>query len=132
MVNLPLGGVVSIFGQKILAFDVAMASVKGRASRTTGVDYPIYGVIQPAGDKAQNIAASGVKSDGQMILQTRKALKAVDVSQLGADVTDQSYVKYQGDVWRVFKVQGWYDKNTGIRRFILARTVTATIPPVAP
>jgi hypothetical protein len=130
--NLPLGGVLGIFGQKVTGFDVAMTAVKGRASRTTGVDYTFDGIIQPAGDKAQAIAASGVKTDGQMILQTRKALYVVDVTQLGADVTSQSYIKYQGDVWRAFKVQGWSDKNTGITRYILARTVTATIPAVAP
>lgn len=128
MPNLPLGGVLSIFKQRITGFDVAMAAVKGKASRTTGADYVYSGIIQPAGDKAQNIVAAGVKTDGQLILQTRKALYAVDVSQLGADVTSQSYVKYQGEVWRAFKVQGWQDKNTGIIRYILAKAVTDTIP----
>ncbi len=132
MVSLPLGGVVSIFGQPVVGFDVAMAAVKGRAARTTGANYTLFGVIQPAGDKAQAIAASGVKTDGQMILQTKKVLKAVDVTQTGGPASDQAYIRYQGDVWRVFKVQGWYDKNTGISRYILARTLTETVPAYVP
>lgn len=126
MLPLPLGGVVNIFGQQVLAFDVAMVAIEGKASRTVGADYPIFGVIQPAGDKAQAIVGPGVKTDGQMILQTRTVLKAVDVTQTGGAATDQSYIRYQGDVWRVFKIQGWADKNTGITRYILARTLTDT------
>lgn len=117
------GLAVGMFGQAVTVYDETSSRVKGRTQApTVGADRSIFGVIQPLTDKLQRQRPTGAKTDGQLVLQTADVVYYRDVVQGGARETRQTFVRHQGEVWRVVGPQNWTN-HSGKQRYSLAKYV---------
>jgi hypothetical protein len=101
----PVLQAITLFQQKIVVFDAAYTDVDGRAVQTPGINYNILGVIQSASPEQIEYLAEGERTDAAKLIHTRIKLKISGTGQ-----TSQSYVRYDGDVWRVFSLGDWSGK----------------------
>lgn len=117
---LPLAGAANLFSQKITVYDETFTLVNGRTQRVTDPDRIISGVIQTRKDKDVDLESTGALSDGNLLLHTTHDVFAADLSQEGT--TDrQTYVKYDGEVWKVNKLGQWTDKTQNYNKYLLTK-----------
>lgn len=119
---LPLGGAADFFSEKIVVYDVVgtKSDVGGRWVNTAGEDYTISGVIQTHDEKAIQFDADGSISQGTLMLHTRFNLSAYDLSQDG-QTTLQTFVRYQGDVWRLSRLTNWVNKTQNYNLYYMTK-----------
>ena len=100
---------VGIFGQTIPVYEETSSRTKGRANApTVAADRNIFGVIQPLTDKKQDQRPTDVYYR--------------DVTQGGSREQRQTFVRHQGEIWRVTGPQDW-SNHSGQRRFALTKYV---------
>ncbi len=117
------GLAVGIFGQNITVYEETSSRTKGRANApVVSADRTIFGVIQPLTDKRQDQRPTGSKTAGELVLQTADAVYYRDVVQGGAREQRQTFVRHQGEIWRVTGPQNWTN-HSGKRRFVLTKYV---------
>jgi len=122
-IRLPVRPAYNLFKSTITAFDV----VQGRDAdgvpidATPEADRQFQGVIQPAGDRHVNLTPAGAESDGEYILHTDAAVSAADNYQ-GGQNQRQTFVRHNGNIWRLWKIQGWAPHQR-IARYVLTRYV---------
>ena len=117
---LPLAAGANLFSQPITAYDEVFSLVNGRAQTVTEPDRTIYGVIQTRGDKRVTLGSDGALSDGGLLLHTTHTVSAADVSQEGT-TNRQTYVKYRGEVWKLFELANWKDKAQNYNKYRLTK-----------
>ena len=121
------GLAVGIFGQTIPAYEETSSRTKGRANApTVGADRNIFGVIQPLTDKRQDQRPTGSKTAGELVLQTADIVYYRDVNQAGDREQRQTYVRHQGEVWRVTGPQNWAN-HSGKQRYALTKYVRSAV-----
>mgnify|MGYP003629976293 CR=1 FL=1 len=114
---------VGIFGQTIPVYEETSSRTKGRANApTVAADRNIFGVIQPLTDKKQDQRPTGAKTAGELVLQTAADVYYRDVTQGGSREQRQTFVRHQGEIWRVTGPQDW-SNHSGQRRFALTKYV---------
>lgn len=122
-IHLPVRPAYNLFRTPIVAFDV----IQGRDSHgiplpgTIEADRTISGVIQPAGDRHVRLTPAGAESDGEYILHTDHPVSAADNAQ-DALTNRQTFVRHNGNVWKLWKIQGWAPHQR-IARYVLTRYV---------
>lgn len=123
MLILPLHVTHNLLTHTVQAFDVVHGKdAAGRPVITQGGDYDITDAnAQPARYKDIQLLPEGAQSDGALVFHTRTTLKAADVSN-GASTGDQTYIRHNGDIWKVWGIQNW-KPHSAIGRYILTRYV---------
>lgn len=117
------GLAVGIFGQKVTVYEETSSRVKGRTQApVVSSDRTIFGVIQPLTDKMQAQRPTGSKTDGDLVLQTGDTVHYRDITQEGTREQRQTFVRHQGEIWRVVGPQDW-SNHSGKRRYVLAKFV---------
>lgn len=117
------GLAVGMLGQNITVYEETSARQKGRAlPPVVGKDRTIFGAIQSANDKAQQQKPEGSRTDGELILQTSATIYYRNVTNGNNRETRQTFVKYQGETWRVKGVRDGTD-HSGKRRYTLSKYV---------
>lgn len=119
---LPLACASDFFSEKITVFDMTSEKAVGRWIDTPGEDYTISGVIQTHDEKGVQFDSDGSLSQGTLMLHTRANLKAYDVSQDGQTKT-QTFVRYQGDVWRLSRLTNWNVKTQNVNLYYMTKYV---------
>lgn len=123
MLILPLHVTHNLLTHTVQAFDVVHSKDSaGRPVIAQGDDYPITDAnAQPARYKDIQLLPEGAQSDGALVFHTRAELKAADVRN-GASSGVQTYVRHNGDIWKVWGTQNW-KPHSPIGRYILTRYV---------
>lgn len=123
MLILPLHVTHNLLTHTVIAFDVVHGrDAAGRPTITQGTDYNITDAnAQPARYKDIQLLPEGAQSDGALVFHTRAPLKAADVSN-GSSSGDQTYIRHNGDIWKVWGIQNW-KPHSPIGRYILTRYV---------
>lgn len=123
MITGAAGLAVGIFGQKVTVYEETSSRTKGRANApAVGADRIIFGVIQPLVDKRQEQKPAGSRTKGELVLQTADDIYYRDVAQSGSREQRQTFVRHQGEIWRVTGPQNW-SNHSGKRRFALTKYV---------
>lgn len=118
---LPLGGAADFFAEKIVVYDVVgTKNDVGRWVNTPGDDYIISGVIQTKDEKGIQFDSDGSISQGTLMLHTRFDLSAYDLSQDGQTLL-QTFVRYQGDVWRLSRLTNWVNKTQNYNLYYMTK-----------
>lgn len=122
------GLAVNVFGQKEIAvYEETSTRVKGRVQDpTVGADRFIFGVIQPLTDKTQEQRRTGSKTQGDLVLQTDHPIYYRDVTQADVRETVQTFVRHQGEVWRVIGPQNWTN-HSGKQRYVIRKFVRSDV-----
>ncbi len=119
---LPLADAANLFIEKIVAFDATITRVSGRANKIISPDRIISGVIQSERQKEVKLASDGALSDGMLRLHTRADIFIADMSQDGGEKTVQTYIRYQGEVWKLNETDvGWAEKTQGFRKYTMTK-----------
>lgn len=123
MLILPLHVTHNLLTHTVAAFDVLHGrDVSGRPLITQEADYSITDAnAQPARYKDIQLLPEGAQSDGALVFHTRYPVKAADVVS-GASTGDQTYIRHNGDIWKVWGTQNW-KPHSPIGRYILTRYV---------
>lgn len=119
---LPLACAADFFSEAITVFDCTSVKEVGRWVDTPGDDYTISGVIQTHDEKGVQFDRDGSISQGTLMLHTRATLYAYDLSQDG-QTSLQTYVRYQGDVWRLSRLTNWNTKTQNINLYYMTKYV---------
>lgn len=117
---LPLQSVVTLFSRGFTAYDITTSIVNGRRQHVQDPDRIIKGNIQPAGPKDVKTDYSGSISIGDLIIHTRFPVYFYDLEMAGPEAK-QTYVRYQGETWKVNGVANWNDWNGGSDRYLLTK-----------
>lgn len=123
MLILPLHVTHNLLTHTVAAFDVVHGrDVSGRPTIVQGADYNITDAnVQPAGDKLVALLPEGAQTDGAQVMHTAVQLKqATNVN--GSTSGDQTYIRHNGDIWKVWAVQNW-KPHAKLGRYILTRYV---------
>jgi hypothetical protein len=107
----PVLPAISIFGKIHQAYDVTSSTANHRQTGTPGADYDVFGPIQPARPKDLEILPEGDRTSAAVTLHTKSELFIAD-----AGTDKQTFIKYQGKVWRVAAVGDW--DAQGFRRYV--------------
>lgn len=107
----PVLPAISILGTVHQAYDVTKTTVNHRAVEASGADYDVFGPIQPTRTKDLELLPEGERTNAAITLHTKQSLF---ISDSGTD--KQTYIKYDGKVWKVSAVGGW--NAQGFRRYI--------------
>ena len=119
---LPLAGAAILFTEKITAFDATITRVSGRDQKVVSADRIISGVIQSEKQKEIELKSDGALSDGLLRLHTRAEVFIADMSQDTGEGIAQTYIRYQGEVWKLNKTDvGWAEKTQGFRKYIMTK-----------
>ncbi len=102
MIPLPVNRAVSMFSQKITAYDTEGSYVNHEWIDATGDDYTFAGKIAPASDKELELFEQGDISSGVLMVHVLSGvtLHFKDTNQTSIEGT-QTYIRHQGDVWRI-------------------------------
>jgi hypothetical protein len=119
---LPLACAADFFSETITVYDVVATKSIGRWVGTPGEDYTISGVIQTKDERGIKFDSDGAISQGTLMLHTRATLSAYDVSQDGQTLT-QTFVRYQGDVWRLSRLTNWNVKTQNVNLYYMTKYV---------
>jgi hypothetical protein len=119
-IPLPVNQAAYFFSQPITAYETTGTRVNGKEVRVVAADRTIYGVIQPADPKEIELYSDGALSSGSLILHTTYPVSAYDVGQSG-QVTSQTYVRYKGETWKLWKIANWDDKTFGFNRYLMEK-----------
>ena len=109
MLPLPTYKAVSLFSHKITAYDTVGARVNHKWQQTQEPDYTFSGKITAPKDKDLAVLPEGFVSAGVIIIHnTSKELFYVDADTTTVDPDPdvkgrQSWIRFKGDVYRVFK-----------------------------
>lgn len=123
MLILPLHVTHNLLTHTVAAFDVVHGrDASGRPTIVQGVDYSITDAnVQPAGDKLVALLPEGAQTDGAQVMHTTAPLKqATNVN--GSTSGDQTYIRHNGDIWKVWAVQNW-KPHAKLGRYVLTRYV---------
>lgn len=105
------------------AFDVTHGrDAAGRPIIDQGDDYRITDSnTQPAGDDLVALLPEGAQTDGALVMHTAYPVKiATNVN--GGTSGVQTYVRHNGNIWKVWAIQDWAPHNR-LKRYILTRYV---------
>ena len=120
MQPLPLQNALNLYGQQIGVYDAIITRVNGRDSKIKQPDRFIFGSIQVMSPKESKLLSDGAISSGDLVLYTRDMVHQVDVTQAG-NSNLQTYVRYEGNIWKTNIIGTWQDKNGGSNRYHLTR-----------
>lgn len=123
MLILPLHVTHNLLTHTVQAFDVTFGrDASGRPTITQGANYPITDAnAQPAGDKLIALLPEGAQSNGVLVFHTRAPVKAADNAN-GSTNSVQTYVRHNGDIWKVWAIQNW-KPHSAIGRYLLTKYV---------
>lgn len=123
MLTLPIHVTHNILTHTVTAFDVTHSrDASGRPIISQGLDYGIADAnVQPAGDKLVALLPEGAQTDGALVMHTRAQLK-VATNVNGSTSGVQTYIRSNGNVWKVWATQDWRP-HAAIGRYILTRYV---------
>ena len=94
----------------------------GRPVITQGPDYRITDSnTQPAGDDLVALLPEGAQTDGALVMHTAFPI-SIATNVNGATSGEQTYVRHNGNIWKVWAIQDWAPHNR-LKRYILTRYV---------
>ena len=118
MLPLPVLPALHMLSEKITALDVTGSYVNRRwEDGAPGADYTFSGSIQPSTTKELKLLPDGDVSNGAVTITTQTVLLVQDTSQDGGQALAQTYIKFDGDNWRVFGIGGWFGPG-GFRKYV--------------
>lgn len=121
--KLPVHLANNIFKTSWTAYDETATRIKGRAVRVQEPDRIVVGTIQPAGNKQQTMLPDGANSDGALSIFTNEALYSYDATQ-NAEIQRQTFVRFEGEVWKIHVVQNWQIHiQTNINKYLATKYV---------
>jgi hypothetical protein len=92
-----------MFQTTITAFNVTLSvGTDRRPLETVGADYTFQGVIQPATPEMIESLPEGERTDAAKLIHS-----TTELFMGGVGKTVQSYVRYNGDVWKVTPKGKW-------------------------
>lgn len=123
MLILPLHATHNLLTHSVAAFDVTHGrDASGRPTVTQGADYNVTDAnVQPASDKLVALLPEGAQADGTLVMHTRRVMFAATNAN-GSTSGVQSYVRHNGDIWKVWGIQNW-QPHAVIGRYLLTRYV---------
>lgn len=123
MLILPLHVTHNIVSHTVVAFDVTHGrDASGRPTVAQGANYDITDAnVQPAGDDLVALLPEGAQTDGAQVMHTRRVMFAATNAN-GSTSGVQSYVRHNGDIWKVWGIQNW-QPHAVIGRYLLTRYV---------
>ena len=123
MIVLPIQVTHNVLVHSAVAFDVTHGrDAYGRPAILQGVDYTITDFnIQPASDDLVKLLPEGAQSDGTLVAHTRAKLKVAGITSAATNNV-QTYVRFNGNIWKTWATQDW-NPHTLIGRYILTRYV---------
>lgn len=122
MIVLPVNLAANLFSSKHVAFDATLGrNVRGEATVVQSADRDIFGAIQPPSDKTVALLPAGAVADGVLIMHTASVINLA-TPRNGAVDTLQTYVRHEGEVWKVWALQGWTPHVAGgVKRYYLTK-----------
>jgi len=123
MLILPIHVTHNLLTHTVQAFDVTFGrDAAGRPTIAQGADYPITDAnVQPASYKQVALLPEGAQTDGTQVFHTREPVKAASNTN-GAANGVQTYIRHNGDLWKVWAIQNW-KPHASIGRYLLTRYV---------
>lgn len=123
MLILPLHVTHNLLTHTVQAFDVTFGrDASGRPVIAQGADYAITDTnVQPARYKDVQLLPEGAQAEGALVMHTR-AVISIAGNVNGATSGAQTYLRFNGDVWKAWSVQNW-KPHSPIGRYILTRYV---------
>lgn len=123
MLILPLHVTHNLLTHTVASFTVTHTrDASGRPVIVQGSDFNITDAnLQPASDRLIALLPEGAQADGTLVMHTRRTL--FTATNLNGSVTGaQSYVRHNGDIWKVWGIQNW-KPHAVIARYLLTRYV---------
>jgi hypothetical protein len=123
MLILPLHVTHNLLSHTVVAFNVTHSrDASGRPVIVQGADYNITDAnVQPASDKLVALLPEGAQADGTLVMHTRTVLSEATNAN-GSTTGVQSYIRHNGDIWKVWGIQNW-QPHAVIGRYLLTRYV---------
>lgn len=123
MLILPLHVTHNILTHAVTAFDVTNSrDAAGRPLASQGDDYTVHDAnVQPASDDLVALLPEGAQTDGVLVMHTRVRLK-IATNRNGSQVGEQSYIRMNDNVWKVWAIQDWRP-HAVIQRYLLTRYI---------
>lgn len=123
MLILPIHVTHNLLTHTVVSFTVTHSrDASGRPVVVQGSDFNITDAnLQPASDRLIALLPEGAQADGTLVMHTRLTLfEATNVN--GSASGAQSYVRHNGDIWKVWGIQNW-KPHAVIGRYLLTRYV---------
>jgi hypothetical protein len=123
MLILPLHVTHNLLSHAVVAFNVTHSrDASGRPVIVQGANFNITDAnVQPASDKLVALLPEGAQADGTLVMHTRAVLSEATNAN-GSTTGVQSYIRHNGDIWKVWGIQNW-QPHAVIGRYLLTRYV---------
>jgi hypothetical protein len=122
MLILPLYVTHQLLSHPVAVFDVVYSRDQYGASQLLQEDdRTIRAGVQPAGDKLISILPEGATATGVVVVHTDATVSAA-TNFNGGIVPRQTYVRHNGDLWKLHALQIWAPHNK-INRYLGVRFV---------
>ena len=123
MLILPLHVTHNLLSHTVVAFTVTHSrDAAGRPVIAQGANFNITDAnVQPASDKLVALLPEGAQADGTLVMHTRTVLSEATNAN-GSTTGVQSYIRHNGDIWKVWGIQNW-QPHAVIGRYLLTRYV---------
>lgn len=118
MLVLPVALAANLFAERLQVFDVAHGrDARGVSTPVQSADRTISGTFQPAGDSEAKWLPEGFSLDSARVLHTAGLIYAQQNSGAAVE-TRQTYVRWGGQLWKVWRPQNWGSVAAGMQRYL--------------
>ena len=123
MLILPLQVTHGMLSHPIVGFDVVWSrNARGEPSEVQEADRTFVGNLQPAKYKDVKLIPEGAQAGGVLVLHAAITEISMAGNRNGGQDNRQTYVRSNGDVWKVSSRQNW-NPHSQIGKWLLTRYV---------